>query len=377
MRKRVLIVNPYLLPTNGGNGLGAWVCQALHADYDVTLLARHRPDLSEVNRSYGTSLAAHSLHVEVFEDPRWLRALPFRLTLIRAFLLARAARAMAPRFDIVFSTDDETDVGERGIQYIHFPKFLLPRPSTEPPRWFDVLPVLRAYYRASAWLTGFSMPRMRRNRTLVNSHWTGRHVWNTHHIHSTTVYPPASGSFDPVDWNERERGFVLISRMHPDKRIELAIDIVQQLRSHGHALTLRIVAAADDEAYGERIRAIVANNASWITLDANVSRGELARIATTRQFGIHAAAEEHFGMSVAELVRAGCVVFVPRGGGQVEIVGEDDRLTYVDAADAFAKIDKVLTEPQTLSDVRAMLDARRQMFSPEQFVTAIRAVVAE
>ena len=199
MRKRVLVVHPYLLPTSGGNGLGAWVCQALHDDYDVTLLARHDPDLNEVNRSYGTSLSKHTLKVEVYEEPRWITQLPLRLTLARSFLLARAARARAADFDIVFSTDDETDLGPRGIQYVSFPKFLLPRPTSEPKRWFDMLPLLRAYYRLAALSTGFSLRRMRRNRTLAISNWSAQLIRRTHGIDSTRVFPPAPGAFGPVE----------------------------------------------------------------------------------------------------------------------------------------------------------------------------------
>ena len=48
--------------------------------------------------------------------------------------------------------------------------------------------------------------------------------------------------------------------------------------------------------------------------------------------------EEHFGMVVAEMIKAACIVFVPKGGGQVEIVGEDERMIYDDMIEASEKI---------------------------------------
>ena len=41
----------------------------------------------------------------------------------------------------------------------------------------------------------------------------------------------------------------------------------------------------------------------------------------THRYGIHGMREEHFGMAPAEMARAGAIVWVPRGGGQTEIVG--------------------------------------------------------
>ena len=38
---------------------------------------------------------------------------------------------------------------------------------------------------------------------------------------------------------------------------------------------------------------------------------------------LHGMREEHFGMAPAEMARAGVIVWVPNGGGQMEIVGDE------------------------------------------------------
>jgi glycosyltransferase involved in cell wall biosynthesis len=86
--------------------------------------------------------------------------------------------------------------------------------------------------------------------------------------------------------------------------------------------------------------------------------------------------EEHFGMAPAELVAAGCVVWVPDGGGQVEIVG-DPRLRYRGVDDAIARIVRTLRDPAEEAALRAHLATRAPLFSTERFMREIRSAVAE
>ena len=81
-------------------------------------------------------------------------------------------------------------------------------------------------------------------------------------------------------------------------------------------------------------------------------------------------------MAPAEMVRAGCIVWVPNGGGQVEIVA-DARLTYDSVEDAIAKIVRTLREPGQEAALRAHLAARAPLFSPEQFMRGVRAAVLD
>ena len=68
---------------------------------------------------------------------------------------------------------------------------------------------------------------------------------------------------------------------------------------------------------------------------------EKEKLLTGHRFAVHGRREEAFGIAVAEIVKAGCVTFVPDEGGPPEIVG-DAALCYADTADAVQKIDAVL-----------------------------------
>ena len=77
---------------------------------------------------------------------------------------------------------------------------------------------------------------------------------------------------------------------------------------------------------------------------------------------------EPFGMAVAELISGGCVTFVPNSGGQVEIVGNDERLIYSSREDAVNKILRALREPDYQASLRSHVASRRNLFGAKRFV---------
>jgi hypothetical protein len=87
--------------------------------------------------------------------------------------------------------------------------------------------------------------------------------------------------------------------------------------------------------------------------------------------------EEHFGMAPAEMVRAGCLVWVPRGGGQVEIVGDEPRLRYASEDEAVESISAVLADPREEQRLREILAGRAEQFTAGHFMNQVRRVVAE
>ena len=54
--KRVLLVQPSMQPPGGGNGVAAWVLQALVPEHRVTVLSWQRVDIEPINRFFGTHL---------------------------------------------------------------------------------------------------------------------------------------------------------------------------------------------------------------------------------------------------------------------------------------------------------------------------------
>ncbi len=384
-KKRILIIVSNLEPPGGGEGLVAWIIEALKHDYRLTVLTWTPPDLEELNRFFGTDLCASDADFMVMNP--LLRAvarnLPTRMARLRDQYLGKRSRRIADQFDAVLTGDNEGDVGPRGIQYIHFPKIRWNAAAGERQWWsapegpWWSAPVIRAYCAIADRLTGVSWERMRRNLTLVNSDFTGRSVRKLHGIEAITVYPPAIGEFPEVPWEQRKDGFVCIGCIVPWKRIELMIEILSAVRAAGAQVHLHVVGKGGSPGYMASIRRLVQANASWIHLHEDISRPELVELIAGHRYGIHAMHEEPFGMAVAELISGGCITFVPNSGGQVEIVGNDERLIYTSREDAVNKIIRAIREPDYQASLRSYVASRSQLFRSERFVSRIREVVGD
>ena len=94
------------------------------------------------------------------------------------------------------------------------------------------------------------------------------------------------------------------------------------------------------------------------------------------KFGINGCRREAFGIAVAESVKAGCITFVPNGGGQTEIVGHP-MLTFHNHEDAVRKIGTVLSSSHAQENLRDHLAGQAQKLSVETFMGAVREIVFE
>jgi glycosyltransferase involved in cell wall biosynthesis len=379
MKKKILLIQPSLQPPGGGNGVAAWMIEALKKEHRLSILTWRPIALPPINRYYGTSLKPtdFTAHLAYPASCFFLDRLPVSLSLLKTSLLLRYAKRQKHDYDLLITVNNEADFGRPGIQYIHFPWAYLPRPDVDL-RWYHLSFLVDAYYNFCVKVADFSFERMKQNLTLVNSNWTGGKVRERHQIASTTLYPPTPGVFPDVPWAEKENGFVCIGRISPEKNIDKIIDILDNVRTQGHDIHLHVMGSLDNNpGYDDRIRRRAQENASWVFLNENLSREELVQLVARHRYGIHGMVEEHFGMAVAEMVRAGCIVFVPHGGGQTEIVAGDERVLYKTPEEATAKILHVLHDPTLQHSLRDFLATRKDLFSTERFVQRIQEIVRQ
>lgn len=372
--KRVLLVQPSLQPPGGANGLAAWMIEALKRTHAVSVLTWTPIHLPPINRYYGTSLSESDFRAHAL--PRGLRSLTNLVPLgfLKVQLLLSWCKKMKDQYDVIITANNEADFGCRGIQYIHFPRAYLTWLDVKPV-WYFLSPALaHGYYRLCMQVSGFSVERMKQNLTLANSHWTSTKLRERYGIDATTVYPPVPGVFPEIPWEDREDGFVCIGRIAPEKELEKMTAILGAVRSHGWNLHLHIIGSPENTYYYRRWHRSIRRNASWIILEENLSRVELVRLLATHRYGIHGMSEEHFGMAVAEMVQAGCLVFVPRGGGQVEIV-TDERLLYGTAEEAVTKIVQTMSDLSVQTSLRNHLASRKKLFSTQEFMRRIHEIV--
>jgi glycosyltransferase involved in cell wall biosynthesis len=378
-RRRVLILHPNLQPIGGSEAVATWMIQALKSSWDVTVLTWARPDFDALNRWYGTSI--QSSEVDVHVVPRAARrvvdAAPLWLGLLRYALTVRTARRVAHRYDAVICAENEAALGRTILQYIHYPRFLTPRPQSDMHAHHRVPGLLRAYYAICGRIAPCPADEVAQNVTLANSAWTAEQMRAAYpSANIAVVHPPVATEFPNVAWDRRENGFVCIGRFAHDKEAAKVIRILGAVRRVVPDVHLHFAGGRAGLSAFRRLARLTRPHRSWIEIHENLSREELAALAATHRYGIHGKADEHFGIGPAELVHAGCVVFLPNGGGQVEIAGHDARVLYRDAGDAVAKIVHVLTEPREQMSLRTHLADVGLTFSAERFMQSIQEAVA-
>ncbi len=376
--KRVLVVQPSLQPPGGGNGVAAWALQALVPHHRVTVLTWRPIELSAINSFYGTNLRAGDFD-SLTVPGSWrvvLDRLPVPVTLVKNALLMRHMRAHSSSYDVVFGLFNENDFGRRAIQYVHYPTYLRPRPSVDL-RWYHrSSTLLHSYYALADRIAGFSLDRLKSNVTLVNSDWTGTHLERFLGVSARTVYPPVVNPRPGRPWPERRNAFLAVGRISPEKEYERVMRILARVRTR-HDITLTVVGTHDRHArrYLASLKALAESLGPWIDFQDNVTRDELAELMASCRYGIHGMREEHFGMAPAEMARAGMIVWVPDGGGQVEIVGGEPALTYRSDEDARDKIARTLDSESEQQRLRSLLARSGERFSADTFMREIRAVV--
>ncbi|MBT5872093.1 MAG: glycosyltransferase family 4 protein [Candidatus Latescibacteria bacterium] len=383
LRKRILFIQPNVRPPGGAEALAAWMIEALKDEYDLTLLTWTPVDLTVLNRFYGTSLGPSEF--EICFVPSMIRhivnLIPDRWAMQRNAVLMRWCKSIRNRYDLLLSASNEIDFGGPGIQYIHYPYQEL-NWSREPRHqrgMARLISFIKTRIRPWRIISGFSFDRMLKNKTLANSEWTRGVIREVYGLDATTVYPPVPGCFPEVPWEKKEIGFVCIGRLATDKRFEELIDILMEVRTTVPEIHLHIIGSSveyDRDCY-ERVRKKVEENEQWVFLHEDVSREKLTDLVCRHRYGIHGLINEHFGIAVAEMMRGGCIVFAPDSGGQVEILGNEERLLYHTAEDAARKIVHVLSQPEVETEIRDQLELRKDLYTVDQFTQRIREVVGE
>jgi glycosyltransferase involved in cell wall biosynthesis len=366
-------------PPNGESCVNAWVLQALIGHYDLTVVTRDAPNIEALNTAFGTSLTFDEIHFHVASPIaiKSLHKLPLPLALLEKTILFRSARKLcgSQTYDAVLSTVDETDLGFKLIQYIHFPHAKFPKPGVRY-RWYHATPLLYLYHSLNVALSDYDVQRVVANVTLVNSDWTGRFFRDWYGVAARTVYPPVSNKFHSFPFGERRKGFICLSRISPEKELEKVVTIIEKVRELGHDVTLNIIGPLGERKYAENFLASCIKYSEWLSVQCNLPWDQVMNTVAMYRYGIHGMVGEHFGIAPAELQRAECITFVPDDGGVVEIVENDDRFVYHSIDDAVSKIQAMLSSDVIENNLLRAVMTRKDKFSETRFMRDIQDVVS-
>jgi len=375
-RPKVALIHSELVIGGGPELITLQIIEALKDSYDVYLITYHRPNFEQLNAFYDTKISSKDIEILQISPPFFKKA-----AALGGYKLARFCQKKSSNFDLMFSVYNPMDFGVKGIQYIIDPNFneqllqiLNPYPQKFK-RWFYRNSLLRkAYLNLGAYLSNFSLERMKQNLSLVDSDWTGDLTKKFFGIETRTVYPPVPDKFPDIPWDKKKDGFICIGRITPDKKLDRVITILKEVREKGWDVHLHIIGSACNVEYRKYLEHVCHKNQEWIFIEGNIPGERKSGIIAEHKFGIHGKDNEPFGIAVGEMVNAGCIVWVPNGGGQVEIV-RHPALIYHNEVDAVNKIESILQSQPLQVEMRDHLKTQSRKFSPARFRAEIREVV--
>jgi glycosyltransferase involved in cell wall biosynthesis len=379
-RFKIAVFHPRLNVGAGSEVSAVWIVEALKNDYDVSIITCDHADFESLNNAYFSDLEAGEVNIIKVLVPSWLKN---NFDALRCFLLAGFCREKASEFDLMISTYNVMDFGKRGIQYIVDFSFddklrrkldkgfkgvrgLLYMQS--PLRWI--------YLKTCEIIAGSSRKGWARNITIANSEWTAGIMERSFGIRSRVVYHPVPGVYPDVGWEDKENGFICMARIVPEKGIENTIEILRRLRQRGLDLHLHLLGRADDRHYTDYLNSLCEKDSHWLFMEGLVLGVDKLKFIAQHKYGISGRQNEPFGIAVAEMVKAGSIVWVPNGGGQKEIVGHKD-LIYSDIEDAVNKIERVLGDDAMQASLRRHLSMRNEIFSVDKFKLTIKDLVSK
>ncbi len=355
-----------------------WLIEALKRDFDVTVATTCGWDRSTLNSFYGTHVEDSEVRVRIIPFPSLLQNRP--VAALRGAAYQRFARRTAGEYDVRISAYNLTDWGLPAIHFLvdfSWHKGIRDRIDPPSPGFVYKESLLRKAYLglASAIESPSGRDPLRDDQLIAISHWIAQTVLQDCGVQCAAMfYPPVWSEFPDIAWEKKEDSFVMIGRISPEKQVEKAISILSAVRNLKHPIKLHLCGHIEDDQYGRRIDGLCRENSDWIIPEGRVSGERKASILARCRYGIQARSAEPFGISVAEMVKAGAIVFAPHDGGQAEILQSSD-LLFADEGDAVAKIHRILQSPSLQSAIHSDLLARTQFFSTSSFISSVREFV--
>lgn len=364
MMKKIAIYYPCFMG-GGAEAVGLWMIQALKDNHEITLFTLGNIQLEQLNSMYGTSISKENIKLKTIL-PKFLDVLCYiimaksqDINTLFIHLLIRVFKQHSHEYDLVISAYNATDMGQPGIQYIH---------------WIKVIEG-KAFHRK---ISGFSQEQLVSNISITNSYCVAGHIKKHYGISANVVYPPVVIDTPNIPWSEKENAFICSGRIAEPKQPHKIIKILKLVRERGFDIQLHITGGGGsfyEWKYTNLVKKMVQENSSWITLHQNLPYQEYIEVLAKCKYGIHFK-KEPFGISIAEMVKAGAIPFVRSEGGQVEIVGENlQELFFDQEEEAVEKIIKVLSSSEKQNKLLQSLTTQRNLFSTQRFTSEINDLV--
>jgi len=363
-KKRIAVFYPNFAG-GGAESVGLWILEALKNKYDLTLFTFSEVDLDKLNSMYGTQLSNETVKIRALfnknlrKTTEFLRANNAQIRMLFFHLLIRYLKNHCDEYDLAISAYNATDLGNKGIQYVH---------------WVKVLDQAGIYKKVSA----FSDEKMKSNISLANSEFVAKKYQKIYGVEAQVVYPPVVAELPDISWEEKENAFICSGRLTEPKEPHKVIEILSKVRQKGFDIKLYLTGGGGGVyawKYQQFLKKKIAENSEWVQLYQNLPYQDYVKVLAKCKYGLHYKTEP-FGISIAEMVKAGAVPFVRNKGGQVEIVGaENHDLLFENPEEAVEKVVALLSNTDRVAELRPSLAERKNLFSTTRFMSEINQAV--
>lgn len=361
-------------------------------DFKVTLVTIHKPDFNDIKKRYGIDLEINKVrfvlpsYIDLSGWPIHFQALPPILTLASCSTL---------RADIIINTHAEiplpyctltlpysTPNGAPLISYIQdLPTHQLCSMRKYPSRYGSSA-LWKLYFTSYRLVLGSAFDALERyaigkGLIITNSEFTKRAMKSLYPEIEPVVIPPPVDvkKFTPVLNSDVRKGRVLIiARIHPEKRLENAIELARLLPEHIKFTVAGTYSASEHIThYYERLNGIIRRYGleGRFEIRTNVSHSKLLELMAESDIYFHPKPSEAFGIAIVEAMAAGLMPVVPDCGGQTEFVPR--RFQYHTIADAVAIVEKCIGASKS---ERCSISGVAGRFSEEEFKSRMKQAIS-
>lgn len=291
----------------------------------------------------------------------------------KAVVLNYLVRRDLANYDLVFNSNNclrFLSDGSSIISYVHAPLPAIPEIDT---RYHNSL-LMSAYAFPMQIYHRISNPLQFENHLIVtNSQFIADKYEDVFNRPADDVlYPPCVETAS--EWVPTGSGVVTLGRFHPQKRQRTQLEVAARLPELEFTLMGRVEPGRSEKYYEKCARFVKRRGLDNVELIPNASRDEISRVLKESLVFLHSMKSEHFGISIVEGIRAGCVPVVHDSGGPKEIVPIPD-LRYKSVEEGAPIIeDCVRTRGVEFGD---QLSRQLSRFTHRQFRESLRQEVID
>jgi glycosyltransferase involved in cell wall biosynthesis len=319
------VIHTSLNYRGGAEGLAITTIEALaNLGFDVELTVLEKPNIEELEDAYGNTI------VSILKNTSAVHTLQtFEGSTQKYDIVINTAGDVLPYFSPSFSKIN-------AITYCHFPLAIY-RIMGEDPIYIEFLKRIRFSNnlenyneKANLELASTTYTKMIRNSTVItNSEYSRNALHKTFHIESIVLSPPVNVDLFRNNVllnssNNRKNIILVISRLHPSKKVENAILLAKLLKQNKIDVTIKIVGNLypSELCYHAFLEQMIQeyNLADNVTIQTNISFTNLVALMRECKLYFNQCPGEPFGISTVEAMSAGLIPVVPDVGGQTEFV---------------------------------------------------------